>query len=143
MGVNEIENLIKNRMQNLSEGTKRTCKQKMMNSKIVSAQKVMQKQVYDNRVLWRETKKKIPFHIKGLYKEIWKKYINEYQKILEKKYTAKKEWLCSKWKKAKCVPDVLRGITLSDQVLPDEFSSAPKLYGGVQLENSEMKSLKL
>ena len=46
-------------------------------------------------------------------------------------------------KKERTIPDEMEGIILKDQEIGDEYTSAPRLYGGITLTNDEQSILEL
>ena len=63
---------------------------------------------------------------------------------MRNEYNKKCEWLCNKWKpRKKPKPDIIRSIVLKDEELKTEFSSEPRLYGNVMIDEQEKNVLSL
>ena len=41
------------------------------------------------------------------------------------------------------IPDSIRGILIADQSVPNDFSTAPRCYGGVVMNENELAALSL
>ena len=67
------------------------------------------------------------------------------KKKIEDHEHKKVEWLVSKWKRGEeVIPEVYEGVTIvSEEAFPIEFDNEPRLYGGVDISDSEKTALKL
>ena len=69
-------------------------------------------------------------------------YTDEFKQIVDKRHDQKLKHLIGRWKKILIVPDMVRGVSLEPDMssLPPEFSSEPRLYGGVELDEDGKNS---
>ena len=67
------------------------------------------------------------------------------KEMVEEKHSRKLRYLKDKWQKRVVIPDMIRGVNLVPDMssLPPEFSSEPRLYGGVQLDEDERMTIEL
>ena len=80
------------------------------------------------------------------YIELWRDFIYSFKHKVKEDSQKKVEWLVKKWKpENEKVPDVLRGIAIriQDNEITEEFTSEPRIYGNVLLNNGERKALSL
>ena len=137
IGTNDIEYSLK-RLQ-LGERTLDKLRTTMMGTKIRDAYRALQNQRYENFRVWRRCRKEIPRYLLEGYLSIWRNYTNEYRQTIEQKHANKLSHLKGKWTKKIILPEEIRGVSLNPDMsnLPAEFSSEPRLYGGVALDDDE------
>ena len=59
------------------------------------------------------------------------------------KLKSKTRFLNSRYNQKKHIPDTIHGINIDDQVIPPDFSSEPRVYGGASLTENEKEVLAL
>ena len=98
----------------------------------------------DNKI-WRECRTLIVGPTRDRYVESWRQYIVSYSKSSEEKGQKKVDWLISKWQsRDEVIPDVYEGVNIAgDDVFPIEFECNPRLYGGVEVTDTERAALML
>ena len=127
----------------LNERTKSMIEKKIMRKKLNNAYityKAIQKA---NVTIWRKCKQIIPRDVCVEYIIIWKEYIQSYLIDRRKKCRVKLKWLKEKQKAKKKCSDSIRGIKISDSVLSEEFTSTPRVYGNIELNENELSILSL
>ena len=93
-----------------------------------------------NTEIWRTSKSTIRPHIRERYLDIWREYTKKYFIENRKRLRKKVEWMKKEWKPARIeYPDTYREVELMDTELTEEFSSEPRLYGNIELEENERK----
>ena len=143
VGTNEVEYGVNRACSVLSANAKNKVKMQIMSGKIGDAYRNLRKQEIENSRTWRQCRKVIPgVYIVG-YLHIWKNCTREYLLAVKRKNGAKVDWLIKKWRPVDNVPTEVRGIDISDQTIPNEFSGEPRVYGGVKLDDNEKKVLGL
>ena len=137
IGTNDVEHSLKRL--HLGERTQDKLRTAMMGAKIRDAYRVLQDQRYENFKVWRRCRKVIPRHLLEGYLVIWRNYTREYRQTVDQRHAKKLSHLKGKWIKKIVIPDEIRGVSLSPDMnnLPAEFSSEPRLYGGVVLDDDE------
>ena len=144
IGTNEVEHGVNRTCALLSENARLKVKMKIMSRKIADAYKEYRRRTYECRIDWRECKKLIPNNLMQGYLDIWKDHVERYVQKVIQKHSQKVSWLETRWKKAPTsVPRVVRDIMVADDALPEEFTSNPRIYGGVRLDEDETEALKL
>ena len=90
-------------------------------------------------------RKRIPGYLLQGYLHLWRNYTSQFRTSVSKRHAQKLSHLKTKWQKKVICPDEIRGISLIPDmnVLPPEFSSEPRLYGGVELDEGEKLVLEL
>ena len=137
IGTNDVECILKKLP--LSENALGKLRLKIMNAKIKDAYKVKQTKSIENFRVWRRSRRLIPGHLLQGYMHIWRMYTDEFKQIVDRRHDQKLKHLIERWKKILIVPDMVRGVSLEPDMssLPPEFSSEPRLYGGVKLDEDE------
>ena len=115
-----------------------------MRHKIADAYKCFRKAEYEQNNEWRECKKVIPVNVRSRFNELWTSFISGYRKRIREKFIQKVKWLREKWTiKDKEPPKEYRGIQLEFNELSIEFTSNPRKYGGIHINESEEEVLSL
>ena len=144
IATNDVENGVRRSCRMLSEKRKMVIKMDIMRKKIRDAFSNMVKTRIANAKIWRENKKLIVGDLRVEYLNKWRDGIMELKRKLIVGNSVKVEWLKKKWKD----PDKKNivnshGIDVKDVELEEEFTSGPRLYGGVVVSEKEMKVLSL
>ena len=144
LATNDIQNTVR-RLQ-LSTDAKRKLKNKLTSSKIHDAYREKRRAVVENAKTWNEAKRIIPgIYLQG-YADIHRKYSSQYAADVSERHRKKFNHLQRKWKPEREIPDIIEGIDISacDAAdFPPEFSSEPRLYGDVELDEDEKMALEL
>ena len=75
---------------------------------------------------------------------IWEKEKNRYRTLLWEKRKRKVDFLRQKFGKRKeQVVTKIAGITVADQLIPQNFSSSPRCYGNIEVTKNEVEILSL
>ena len=100
---------------------------------------------YANTQTWRREKKILEEEgVLAEFNELWRREVTRYGNELKEKMSTKLEFLRNKYKKRHIqIPDEIDGIILKDHVLDAEYTSAPKKYGGIVLNEDEETVLSL
>ena len=143
IGTNDVEFMLKKIK--ISDNAKSKLRNMMMNVKLKDAYQKKFHQRRENYRTWRLCKSVIPGHFLRGYLDIQKRHSEEFRRDVVNRHSQKLSHLKSKWIKTFVVPDNLRGIDLQPDMntLPAEFSSQPRLYGGIQLDEEEKIALEL
>ena len=143
IGTNDVEYTI--RKLKISDHAKRKLKSKLMNAKISDAFRNQKQQAWSRKQSWRECRRIIPRHLLQGYLDIWKKYTDEHARKIEELHKKKLRHILNKWKPNEHLPSDVRGITVkyNSDDFSDEFSTQPRLYGGVQVDEDERVALEL
>ena len=118
---------------------------KIMRQKIVDAYKCLKEKTIRNTQSWKENRRLMPRQIRTSYLNKWRVYTCKLKRDLSKKYMDKLKWLKKKWKKSEDnnIPDMVREVVVKDVELTDEFTSKPRVYGGVTIDEQEDQVLRL
>ena len=114
-----------------------------MRAKINDAYKDKMEYEKKNKRIWKDSKTLLKDRMRTEYLNVWREFITKYKNELKVANEKKANWLINKWQWRKVVPEELRGIVIKDQDIPAEFSSDPRVYGGVELNNAEKELLEL
>ena len=95
-------------------------------------------------MIWRNNRRFIPGNMINAYIFEWREVMRrEKQKIINA-HNSKFEHLKRKWGKRQIAEEIYRGVVIGDVDLnKDEFTSSPRVYGGVQIDNDEEEALSL
>ena len=125
-------------------GVKRKIVNIVMNEKLNDAYTEYRLSKVRNMKVWRECKKIITGEVRRGYVTEWSRYMKREVRRVQRDEVKKVEWLVSKWKQEEVVPEVFEGITIKcNEEYPTEFNNEPREYGGVTLDETEKKALKL
>ena len=137
VGTSEVEELTKklcvNREnKNFKNGVMDKVKKIVMREKLNDTYAEYLHSIHEDNETWRQSKKAIT----------GARYTRKVKEDGQKKV----DWLISKWRKKKeVVPDMYKGVhmKIDDGVFPPEFMNEPRLYGGVDVDESEKRALML
>ena len=116
----------------------------IMQWKLADARKSLNQARYNNTKTWRECKPILEeFRIKNHFNEIWSMEKQFYSSHLQRTLKKKMAFLTKKYKIREDMPSVIQGIRVEDQDCVTEFSTAPRVYGGVELKAEENELLTL
>ena len=109
------------------------------------AQAKYRKERHEYMKYWRKEKTIIiQENIALEFDQIWSRECSKYAKNLRNKRQMKLESLKEKYKpKEIIIPDIVSGIVIKDKELPESFSSIPRCYGGIELNENENNILSL
>ena len=141
LATNDVENSAKKPNRLLSEKQRFTLKMQMMRKKISDSYKNMQEKRRTNTETWKDAKKMIIGDVRLRYLNRWREYMRNLKRKLAEKNEKKIAWIKKKWVKER--DDDIRGINVEDCQLTEEFTSEPRLYGGVQVTEDEVAVLSL
>ena len=145
IGTTNIVNLCRRICEKLPARREKTLIETIIRWKVTDACKVFQKAHYENTNTWRQV---CPIleqeNIRNQYEELWDREKTEYARQLRNQLNSKIKFLQTKFSEdITNVPDLLQDIVISDQDLPDTFTSDPRMYGNVELTEQEMELLSL
>ena len=145
IGTTVIETMSSKQCSTLPKHRQRTLVKVIVNWKLQDAHKDLRERKSANTEMWR--KQKCVMDAAGVtpqYKRLWRREVTIYENKCADEYHKKIRHLRGKYmKKEETVPDEIDGIVLKDQELTDEYTSAPRMYGGVDLTNDEHSLLEL
>ena len=141
IGTNEVEHSLKRLA--LSEKARSVVRRKVMSSKVSDAFRARKAAQSENRKVWREVKREIPWHLREGYLHLWREHTGTIKQALVRKHDKKVKWLKRKWRPEETAPEIHRGVEVGDRDLPTEFASDPCVYGHVELSEEEEKALRL
>lgn len=144
VGTNEVENNCKRLCLGLNKNRERNMVMRVMSWKLADARRCLEKARWENTHEWRKAKRVLTTHqVHSEYLRLWryetgirKAHLSE---ILRKKVVL----LGRRFSTKQTVADSIRGITVADQEIPNEFSTAPRCYGNVSLNQNEAAALSL
>ena len=149
IGTSNVESLCNRACDKLGKNRERTMVRNIMMWKLKDAKNVLRNAKIENTKIWRR-EKRILIDRTTCYATLCYQYIKlwsiekiRYAKELNNKRKSKVEFLTKKYMKVKAIPDVLRDIVIKDQEIPETFSSEPRCYGGIELNEHETAALKL
>ena len=95
--------------------------------------------------MWRRQKRVLDAAgVRTEFERLWRREVTKYENEYVETQKKKLRHLREKYKKKeRTVPDEIEGIIVKDQETPEEYSSAPRLYGGVTLNENEQSLLTL
>lgn len=97
----------------------------------------------DNKI-WRQCKRDIVGETRRMYIHEWRIFISQMIKKLSHEAGKKVEFLMKKWKRTEIIPDMYEDIVIeNNEDFPEEFSSAPRIYGDVVISECEKDALML
>jgi hypothetical protein len=144
IGTSSVESLCKRTCRGLPNKRVRSMVQQVMMWRLKDAENQLRSDRYSNTIIWREVKSiLITENIVNEYTVLWSLEKGRYEQELIDLCRSKVAFLYKKYSVTKCVPDVVRGIVIEDQHIPETFSSEPRCYGGVRLDDCEKKALEL
>ena len=143
VGTNDVEFGLKKTLGALSEAARKVVRRKVMSTKIVDSFRKCRASQIENSKIWKAVKREIPWNVREGYLQLWRQHTTTIRQKLEKKHDQKVEWLRKKWKCEDIVPGVVRGVTVEDGDIPQEFQSNPRIYGSVLLDEDEKKAMQL
>ena len=109
---------------------------------MTDANKRLKEEQYNNSKVWRESKKLLgDFNMIESYEIEWSKEGERYKQCLAKKRKKKIEFLMNKCGKKREIPDTIDGIIIKDQVITEDFSSEPRVYGYMTINVNECSIL--
>ena len=145
IGTPIIESLCSRLCSTLPKHRQRTLVKVITNWKLQDAHKELRLRKYENTEMWRHQKTTI--ETAGVlieFNRLWRREITKYENKCVETHKEKLQHLRQKYKKKeRTLPDEVEGIIVKDQEIPAEYSSAPKMYGGVTLEDNEQSLLTL
>ena len=99
---------------------------------------------WENERIWKWNRTFIPQAYMNDYMYEWRGLMRREKSSVERAHERKYEWLKRKWSQKPSIPDVYRGVIIGDQELNEiEFSSQPRTYGGVKLDEDETSAMSL
>ena len=117
----------------------------IINLKLHDAHRVLRERKSTNTEMWR--KQKTIMDAAGVtteYERLWRREITKYENRCTENQRKKLHHLREKYKKKEgTVPDEIEGVLLKDQEIEEEYTSTPRLYGGIILTNDEQSLLEL
>ena len=148
IGTNDVEHGIKRMCGKMSQYGQMEVKLRIMRSKIGDAYKIYRQQRKRDGRTWKKTKKLLTGEVRQKYIEIWKRCTRGYGEKLAKNRESKLSWLKKKWKNATegekmGINDTVKDVVIKDEVLTEEFTSEPRKYGNVAIENKQWTVLTL
>ncbi len=143
VGTAEVENCSR-RMCTRMQGKQKSLVKRLMTWKISDAIRCRRKAQYDNTKIWREARRYLSSEgVVKRYEALWREEKERYCATLREVKCKKVTCLVGKYGIQKEVPGMVRGVTVGDQKVPVDFTCDPRLYGGVELTDSEEKMLNL
>ena len=118
----------------------------VMREKVNDAYAEYRKSTSVNNKVWRESKVLITGNLRRRYMVEWKKFMGEFKKQQSEDAKRKIDWLKTKWRREVQVPHEYQGIKIcrdDGEEFPPEFSSEPRLYGEIALNDDEKTALTL
>ena len=144
VGTNEVEHGLVKLCKLWSNKQKLQLKRKMMRHKISDAYNRYKEAEYESNVVWRQCKTIIPLSIRNSFNLLWKTFISGYRKQVRERYNKKVEWLKQKWTPEVEVPPAeYNNIKLTFNQLGNEFTSQPRVYDEVAINQNEKELLSL
>ena len=94
---------------------------------------------------WRKEKRTLEESgVMNEFNELWRREITKYANDLKETAAKKIQFLRTKYKRTHTqVPDELHRIVLQDQELGNEYTSSPRKYGDITLNDDEEALLSL
>ena len=145
IGTTAIEGLSKKLCNTLPQHRERNLVKKVVDWKLQDAHIQVRRLQRENTQMWRKERGIIKeAGVLREYERLWRRETTRYSSELRGKHSQKLQHLRGKYKKEKnTVPDVFEGITIKDQEIPENFTSAPRTYGHTTLTNDETELLSL
>ena len=144
IGTTEITSLCQRTCQRLPKQRARTLRKIVIKWKIQDASNCLRKARSENTKTWREVKPLLVSEkVHQIYEELWSREKSCEAKRLREKLKSKTRFLDSKYNQKEQIPDTIHGINIADQVIPPDFSSEPRVYGGASLTENEKEVLAL
>ena len=144
IGTSEITSLCQRACQKLPKGRANTLRNTLLKWKLKDATAQLQKSRYENTKTWREVKQTlVSENILAEYEELWSREKNKESKKHKEHLKSKISFLNNKYGRKNNTPDSVYGVTIADQPIPPDFSSEPRIYGDVALDEFEKELLAL
>ena len=144
VGTNAVENNCKRACEGLGRNRQRSMVSNVMRWKLADARKCLEKSKWENTHEWRKAKRVLTAHrVRMEYLELWRYEVGVYRTHLSEILRKKVNVLGNRYSIQQTVPQSVRGITVGDQQIPDSFSTAPRCYGDVSLNQKELAALSL
>ncbi len=138
IGTTTVESLSQRLCSTLPGHRKRTLVGIVNSWKLEDAHKELRKWKRLNTSTWRKEEKVIrDNNLSQEFERLWRREVTKYTNELKSRGDAKMRHLTSKYKQrtntGNDIPDNVQGIIVADQELDDTFTSTPRTYGGVTL----------
>ena len=129
----------------LHERRKITLRNMVMKWTLEEAEDEFRKNEQRSTRIWREEISKLRRHnVNGQFERILESERKLYKTYLRKKRRKKVKFLRNKYRRERrIVPDEVDGIIIKDQPIPDDFTTEPRVYGGVNITEPEKELLSL
>ena len=130
---------------NLPERRKITLRNMIMKWTLDEAEANLKKDARNNTKTWRENISILRDHgVNRRFQRVWEDERKRYKTRLQKQKQKKIQFLKYKYRrKTRSIPDEEDGIIIRDQDIPDNFSTEPRIYGGVDISEAERQLLSL
>ena len=145
IGTTQVEKMAEQLCRTLPKHRQRTLVKVIVNWKLQDAHRELHRLKAANTETWRKERAIISrAGVLDAYERLWRREITMYENECATKQKKKLQHLRNKYKKKKVtIPDEIEGITLKDQELTNEYSSAARTYGGIELQENEQLLLAL
>ena len=113
-----------------------------MKEKLGVIMKDLRKEIFEEKALWKNTKKDLGNkQLIDKYNIIWSEEKEKQFILYRRKRKMKVEWIRHKFGRSDYIPDEYKNVCVADQPITDDFKSEPECYGGVDITASERKML--
>ena len=144
IGTTTVESLCGRICNKLPTRRRGTLINQIIKWKLDDAYNILRKMKNENTEEWRKSKIIIKDgNILDSYERLWKREITIYENTQRNKLRNTIQFLTSKYKKQKNVPDEVRGIMVKDRNIPEDYTPLPRIYGDVDLSPAEVSLLTL
>ena len=144
IGTNAVENNCSRLCRGFPRSREREMLVRVMKWKLADARKCLSKAKWENTREWRKAKPVFSTHqVYREYLDLWKQETSGYKAHLREVLVNKVGTLKNRYSVKRSIPDSVRGIVIADQSIPDDFSTAPRCYGGVVINGNELAALSL
>ena len=140
-----VESLCCKLCMGLPSGRRITLINTVMKWKQIDAWSVVRTERYNNTKIWRENRPILDEeNVTHAFNIVWEKEKNRYGTLLQEKRKRKVDFLRQTFgKREEQVVTKIAGITVTDQVIPQNFSSSPRCYGNIETTKNEEEILSL
>ena len=142
IGTTNVVSLCTRLCKTLPISRRNTLVSTIINWKMADANKRLKEEQYNNTKVWRESKKLLgDFNMIESYEIEWSKERERYKQCLTKKRKKKIVFLMNKYGKKREIPDTTDGIIIKYQIITEDFSSEPRVYGNITINENERSIL--
>ena len=143
-GTNEVEQNVRKTLNMCTKVYQQSVKRKIMRQKLTDAYRKKREWTNHYHTIKEQKKPTIPANTWNVFVSKCRRYVPQYRRSCKEKHWKKIDWLTRKYGTMELEPpDEIEGIDLRDQELGREFTSEPRMYGNVNLNEEESSILSL